>query len=245
MIAAIKSEFRKLYTIRSTYVIVGLSLALVALLTFWVEGIKNASAVSQDPNRLASEIVNAVQIVSLILPFVGLLLVTHEYRYNTIMHTLTSSNSRTKTLFAKILAIGLFSIIFGMILAVLGPVFTYIATHFFKGMDFVHQEFVWSSILWRCVFCAWGYGMIGLLLAVLVRNQVAAIAAFLVIPMTIEPLLSLLLKSNAIYLPFSSLGAVTAKGSISYAHAAAVFMIYMVVGWAIAWVLFLRRDATN
>ncbi|HUC90315.1 MAG TPA: ABC transporter permease [Patescibacteria group bacterium] len=245
MIAEIKAEFRKLYTIRSTYVIVGLSLALVIFLTFYIEGIKNAIPSSHDPHRLASEIIGAVQTVSFILTMVGLLLVTHEYRYNTIMYTLTASNSRTKTLLAKFLVISVFVLTFSALFATIAPILTYSGLHFVKGLGLVHQDVAWSSIVWRSLFYSWGYGMIGLLLSVLLRNQVAAIAALFLIPSTIEPLLGMILKHDIVYLPFSSINAVTTKGAISYAHAAMVFGLYLVVGWVVAWVLFLRRDATN
>jgi hypothetical protein len=63
------------------------------------------------------------------------------------------------------------------------------------------------------------------------------------IPGTVEQLLGLLLKKNQVYLPFSALGAVLEHNQISYVRAATVVGLYVVVGWIVAWVLFLRRDA--
>ncbi len=243
MIASIKSEFRKLYSVRSTYGIIGISFALIVLFAFYIQGIKIDAAASHNPFYLASEITNAVETVALIGAIAGVLLMTHEYRYNTIMYTLTSSNSRTKSLLAKILVISVFGILFTLFFGAIAPFLAYAGAHFIKGVDFVHQEFAWSSIIWRCLFYGWGFSMLGLLLAALLRNQIAVLAALFIIPSTVEPLLSMLLKHNSVYLPFSSLFAVGTKASISYAHAAIVFGIYLVVGWVIAWALFLRRDA--
>jgi hypothetical protein len=51
-----------------------------------------------------------------------------------------------------------------------------------------------------------------------------------------------------VYLPVISLNAVLVhpssnQGSITYGHAAMVFMVYLVIGWIVAWALFVRRDA--
>jgi len=71
----------------------------------------------------------------------------------------------------------------------------------------------------------------------------------------VEPLFFLLLKQNVKYLPFSALQQVIAptvpvgtavadvNSHLSPLHAILLFGAYMLGGWTIAWVLFLRRDA--
>jgi hypothetical protein len=94
--------------------------------------------------------------------------------------------------------------------------------------------------------------MAGLLLALLTRNQVASIVALFVVPDLAEQLLGLLLKHNTVYLPFSSLNQVISTGgdrnmatssNLSPAKAAGVYCIYLAVGWFVAWLLFIKRDA--
>ena len=86
-------------------------------------------------------------------------------------------------------------------------------------------------------------------LAAIIRQQVGAIAAFFLIPALGEQLLSLLLKDNRIYLPFTALTQVTmpesagVQNALSPGKAAFVVVLYIVVGWLVAWYLFLRRDA--
>lgn len=87
-----------------------------------------------------------------------------------------------------------------------------------------------------------------LLLAVLIRNQLGAIVSIFAAPV-VEHLLSLIIKQNSVYLPFTALDAVLthsrpAEGFITYTHAALVVMVYLVVGWLVAWLLFVRRDAS-
>ncbi|HUS25960.1 MAG TPA: ABC transporter permease [Nevskiaceae bacterium] len=241
MIPAIKAEFRKLFTVRSTYITALLAFGLMVFFAFYVEGYKAAATVN-DPHKLMGEVTSAVGVVSILATITVLLLMAHEYRYNTIMYTLTASNSRTKILLAKIIAASTFAIGFTLLAGVLSPLLAYLGIQA-KGLTLVPQEFYYWDLLWRCLFYGWGFAMFGLLLATLARNQVAAIAALFVLPSTIEPLLGLLLKKNAIYLPIGSLSSVMEHNQISYVRAALVFSGYLVVGWIVAWLLFIRRDA--
>ncbi|HEY1645756.1 MAG TPA: hypothetical protein VGF75_05295, partial [Candidatus Saccharimonadales bacterium] len=99
----------------------------------------------------------------------------------------------------------------------------------------------------------WGYAMAGLVIAALLRNQIGAIIVLFVVPDTVEGLLSILLKNNTVYLPFSALHTMLGVGlnssnsagpSISPLHALYVFLAYLVVAWLIAWYMFIRRDAS-
>ncbi|HEV7454981.1 MAG TPA: ABC transporter permease [Candidatus Saccharimonadales bacterium] len=257
MLASIKAEFRKLWTVRSTYVLFIVAFVLVMIFAFYAEGIKALPASVHDSGKLASEVTNAIMSVSLLGALAGVLLMTHEYRYNTIMYTLTSSNSRTKTLFAKIVAVSAFAVLFALVFAILSPLMTLLGLHI-KGLTLDHQQFDVFSLAWRVVFYGWGFSMLGLALAVLLRNQIAVIVTLFMAPATVEPLLGLLLKHNAVYLPFSALGQVlqhqvsepsgqAVKGAVtfamSYGRSALVTLLYLVVFWIVAWVLFARRDA--
>ena len=91
--------------------------------------------------------------------------------------------------------------------------------------------------------------MIGLLLAAIIRLQPGSVAALFVLPAVVEPLLSQLLSKNAVYLPFAALSQLVGDGavgggSLAPGKAALVFLIYLVVGWAVAWYLFLKRDSS-
>ncbi len=251
MIPLIKAEFRKLFTVRSTFVMVTLSFLMVTVFAFYVEGIR-ATGNIEDPGKLASSVLNAINTVSLFMAIIALLLFAHEYRYNTIMYTLTSSNSRTKTLLAKIIAVSGFAVVFSVLIGVYSPLMTYLGLQV-KGFELAPQTLDYADLLWRTVFTGWAYGMLGLLFAALLRNQVAAIVAFFVLPGPVEALFGLVLKHNVVYLPFTALQQVASVSSqrppeagmlsLSPEKGALVFVTYLVFGWFIAWLLFLRRDA--
>lgn len=252
MIASVKSELRKLFSVRSTYLISGFVFLMVFFFAFYIEGIKTSPEALMSPNRLASEVTSAILAVSVFISLVGLLLMSHEYRYNTIMYTLTSSKSRTRTLFAKIIAVSAYAITMSLIVIVLSPILTYLGVHV-KGLSLVNQIIPAGNLLWRCLFYGWGYAMAALLIATLVRSQIGAFAAVFLLPVAVESLLALVLKSNAVYMPFTALSQVVGTpggehgpqlaASLSPGKGALVFTAYLVVGWIVAWVLFLRRDA--
>jgi len=247
MISSLKAEFRKLWTVRSTYFILAFVLLIAIFFGFYVSGWKIDKAALHDPTTLAADITSAIAAVSVFASLVGVLLVTHEYRYNTIMYTLTSSNSRSKVLLAKFLVISGFAIVFALCLAVLSPVLSGLGIHA-HHLTLVPQTLHYRNLLWRSLFYCWGYAMAGLIIATLIRSQVGAIVVLFIAPSTVEGLLGLLLKKNVVYLPFSALSTVIGQGSnfnssITPVRGALIFTSYLVVSGVVAWLMFLRRDA--
>jgi len=250
MIASLKSELQKIWTVRSTYAVLLFSFILMGIFAFWVEGFKagDGSKALIDPTKLAGLLSDAITNLAFWGGFVGILSMTHEYRYNTIMYTLTASRSRSKSLLAKILAVSIFAVLFAIFVSVFATALMYLGLTV-KGLTLSHQT-IPADLIWRVLFEGWASSMLGLLLAVLIRVQVGAIAAFFVIPVAIEPLAGLILKDNRIYLPFLALQQVThleggAAGRVlSHGRAALVVGVYLVIGWIVAWILFLRRDAS-
>ncbi len=250
---AIKAEFRKILTLRSTYIVTAIAFLLVVFFAFYIEGLRSNHEVLMDPNRLASEVTNAIIPTASLFSFVGLLLFTHEYRYSTIMYSLTSSKSRTRVLLAKIIVISCYALLVSLLIVALSPALTYLGVQI-RGLEFAPQVFPVWDLLWRTLFYGWAYSMAGLLLAALIRSQVGSIAALFLVPSAVEGFASLALKNNAMYLPFTALqkvimtGQVPPEGAPFTGHlpagkAALVFLAYLVVGWLVAWFLFLKRDA--
>jgi ABC-type transport system involved in multi-copper enzyme maturation permease subunit len=263
MIPAIRAEFRKLFTVRSTYVISLLFLALGAFFAFYGYGMQSSQHLNDSSNPVSGLFVQGSltmigNILSVAAALIGLLLLAHEYRYNTIIYTLTSNNSRNKVLTAKILAILAYVFVYSIVSTaiLLAMVFAGVAA---AGHVMPVQDINYLTFFAKSVFFCEAFALAGLLFIALIRNQIGAIAALLILPNTIEGLLSLLLKSNVAYLPFTALqqvvqpatlaGAVAANPnhpdviSISPARGAVIFLCWLVVGWIIAWILFLRRDA--
>jgi ABC-2 type transport system permease protein len=244
MIPAIKSELRKLTTVRSTYIILALCFGLEILFAFYNDGLKATPAALHTPGYLAGEVTQAISVLMLLIAMVGVLLVTHEYRYNSIMYTLTSANRRLKVLFAKIITVSVFVVVASLILGFLSPLLVEVGLHV-KGLNLVHQVFPVWELVWRVAFAGWAFSMLALIMAFIIRIQVGALVAVFLFPGTIEPLLGLLLKKHQDYLPFSSINGIIDQPNahISMARSVVVVSVYIVVGWLITTVLFQRRDA--
>jgi ABC-2 type transport system permease protein len=243
MIPALKSEALKLLSVRSTLVIAAIAGLLIIFFAGYVEGFKAAPAMLKDPGLLAREVTAAINFSAVFAGLIAILLFSHEYRYNTIMHTLVSSNRRSKVLLAKILVTSLFAVVFAVLVGVLSPLATTVGLQL-ANKELVEQVIPYSDLIWRSLLFIWGYAMIGLLFVALVRNQVLAIGAMFIIPTTIEPIAGALLKKNAEYLPFNALSAVIGNNpDITHARGAAIFLAHIVFWWLLAWLLFLRRDA--
>jgi ABC-type transport system involved in multi-copper enzyme maturation permease subunit len=246
MIPAIKSEFRKLLTVRSTYAIIAFALVLEGMFAFWANGVKADPKALLDSHFLQGQAIEAIGALGLIGAFVTVLLMTYEYRYNTITYTLTTTNRRIKVLTAKIIVASCFALVFSAVMAALSPLAVLLGTGL-QGAHLAPQSISYAEVAWKVLFYGWGFGMAGLLIGALVRNQIAAIAGLLLIPGLIEQLLSFVLKNNQIYLPFRSIDAVIHPGVGSHvltsANGAVVFSCYLVAGWIVALILFQKRDA--
>jgi ABC-2 type transport system permease protein len=244
---SLKAEFRKLFTVRSTFFILAFTLLLVIFFAFYVTGYKINKIDLLSHATLANDMLDAVSAISVFGALIAALLITHEYRYNTIMHTLTLSNSRTRVLVSKTIVITIFGLIYTAFFVTIAPLLTLLGIHL-HHLHLVHQSINYWPVIWKSLFFGWGYIMAGLVLGALIKNQVGTIVVLLIGPATIESLIGLLLKRNVVYLPFSALHQVVGRGEqynnvITPIHAVYVFMAYLVGAWLIAWFLFLKRDA--
>lgn len=251
MIPALKSDFRKLLTIRSTYILTTLAVLLITLLAFYFEGYRGntGSAASTLQPTAYREIVSTVSGMTafFFVSIIAILFMAHEYRYNTIMYTLTANARRSKVLLSKIIVMVSFGVLFGIAAVLLG-LGLYSFGVSLRGASLPAQDFPLFAEFGRVAVYFAIYALFGLLLATLLRNIVAAIGTLFAFPIIIEPLSSMILKENAVYMPFAAtdtiIGASLIQGSkLSSNEAILVAGSYVVVGWAIAWLLFLRRDA--
>lgn len=245
MIPAIRAEARKLLTIRSTYVITGLALLLIGFIAVYGMGYKSEPILGP-PGVFQSNILNCISIMQIFVAIVAMLLITHEYRYNTIMYALTSSNNRLKVLFAKFTVVTLFSAVVTILtlLFIVGGILLGLQL---AGHELGTQNVDVYSVLWRSLAFVVSGALAGLVFGFLSRSIVFAIVAFFLLPTTIEPLLHSLLKVNSNYLPFSVQNQIIMPGNtpdtLSAVASFGVFMAYLVGAWIVASVLFVRRDA--
>ena len=265
MMPQIKAEFKKLFTVRSTYIISLIFFLLSAFFAFYVQGFKNSASQNipkgTAPLFIGGTITQVSNVIAVAGALIALFLMAHEYRYGTIIYTLTSSNSRSKVLASKIIAILAYVLVFSVISTaiMLGLVWAGIAA---SGHHLPAQDISYITYITKSVFLCEAYALAGLLFITIIRNQIGALAAFLIIPNTLEGLLSLLFKKDSVYMPFTALQQVVqapalvgakgahrlrdaaSTGSLTPPHGALVFLAYLIGGYIIAWYLFLKRDAS-
>jgi len=263
MLPTLKAEFKKIFTVRSTYGWLLLALIIAGIYGFYGEGFNDAANLLKAKTDAGASLFIAATVqmmsnfIGLFGGIVALLLITHEYRHGTIVYTLTASNSRTKVLGSKIIAIMGYVFVYSLALTAFGLGMIHL------GLAFSHhvlppQSINYFTYFGKVLFYSEAYALAALLFGTVIRNQVGALAALLIVPGPVEALLSLLLKTNAVYLPFMALQEVVhtpllpgahpahpdnKTGSLTPLHGAEVFLVYLVIGWLITWYLFLRRDA--
>lgn len=240
MTALLRAEFRKLLTVRSTYIIATIALLLVGFLAFYAEGYKGVGA---SPYWLSNIFGGVSTTIAIFVSIIAILLMGHEYRYNTIMYTLTAANSRTKVLLAKIVTVATAAVVLTVLITAFAALAYWLGVVLSPSVSraFVAPAFFWSDV-WHALFFVVGYSLVGLLFAFLFRHLVGAIAALFILP-TVEGLASMLLKDNVKYLPLSSLEQVHTHSLWSSGEAALLFVAYLVVAWLVAWFFFQKRDA--
>jgi ABC-2 type transport system permease protein len=242
MIPTIRAEVRKLLTVRSTYAILLICLLLEIIASGYGGGFNANAGQLNDPGHLTSEITSAVSFLSAFIALIAILLVTHEYRYNTISYTLTAARNRTQVLLSKVAVMSVFAIVTIVIFGALSPLIAW-AGAALNGHHMVHQTFPPMALIGRLLFVAWAYSMFGLIISFIARIQVAAFTTYFLLPSTIEPLLAALVKKNQYYLPFISLDGVINQHPISHGRSAVAGLVWVVLGLLVSWLLFRRRDA--
>jgi ABC-2 type transport system permease protein len=248
----VQAEVRKLLTIRSTYALATLAIVATAGLALFL-GAGHATSEEQlhDPTFLATQTANPLAFVAVLWTVFGVLVVTHEYRYNLLPHTLTAANRRAKVLVAKVAVVSGFAIAMTFLVGAVSLAVSSLAAHVAHGDDLAPQTIPYGDLLWRTLLFGWGYAIAGVVLALLIRNQVATVVAAFLLFGPIEAILGVALGKYAYMLPFTALGNVlgstwanTELVSVSHGRAAFAFGVDLAVVLAAGWIGFMRRDAS-
>lgn len=240
----LRAEIRKLQTVRSTYIIVGLALLISFGINFWPMAYKYHGPA--DPHYYFSNLLGTLNGLGILAGIIAILLITHEYRYNTIYYTLTANRRRSQVFLAKVFVITILAIMFSVLVVAVGYV------GLAAGLQLGHhdvgsQAFPFAEFAGRGLLYIWGVCMFAALFGLIIRNQIGTIVTYLIAPNTIESLAGIVLKDNVKYLPFTSLANLViqvpgrAGGSLSLA--VTVILIWLAGLTIVAWLLFLRRDA--
>jgi len=243
---AFKAELRKIMSVRSTYVWLLATFAMSVLLVgFWIYGYKDVEHAGQNTDAMVKMMLNGIGISGVFMTFPLLLLVGHEYRYNTILYSLTSAKHRFSLFFSK-LAVGLFlAVVWVALMAALSCGAFFVGQYFHHGATLPQVLPSLETIL-RSLAYVTGSIAFGFVIAAIVRSMIASIVIFLLMPSMVEQLLSLVLKDGARFLPFTALS--NLLPSANTGNPATITNLITVTAYAVGFgivaaVLFWRRDA--
>lgn len=185
MSGAIKSEVRKIFTTRAWWgtalgmVILAFLLAMAAgsLVNLGANGDEGFSSSPQSAMAIynAGLLGNFGSLTALFPLALGVLLITTEYRHKTVTATYLATPRRTTVATAKVIAVLVVGLIYGVIHAIASIAGGAFSLTVFKHVDlFLSNGDVWASI-GRGVLATAIWMLIGFGFGMLVRNQMVAI----------------------------------------------------------------------
>lgn len=244
MIRELHAELRKLVTVRSTFIAAGIALVFSGFIGLYAIGYRGGADFAA--TTMERSILDIVPITALFVGVMAILLIGHEYRYNTIYYTLTASNNRLKVLVAKLVTSGLLGIVFALVTIVWTLVMVSLGLKW-GGHHIEPQQIDMMSVLWKSLAYMITTAWFGMLLGFISRNMTFALVVFFMLPM-VEPLVIFLLKIKAQYLPSAAQGNILTTNNFdpnSFTPLASlgVFSIYLAVLALISAFLFVKRDA--
>ena len=196
MIAALRYEWRRLWTIRSTYWLIGLTLTIQTLFTF-VAAWGAQAGDAFDPEEVVSQIITlgasfgySPLITAYIIAMFGVFSFGHEYRYGMIRATLTAVPDRTAVFMAKVVVTSLLAGVLSLACCLIGM---FNALLFLDTDGVLSGRGVWTVVLGATLYTML-FGLCGLAVAGLVRNQTGALALILLFPLVIENVLGVILR---------------------------------------------------
>ncbi len=265
--AALRYEWRRMVTLRSTYWLVGISgFIAVGLATLIGWAFASAPEIEEGPSFVIGAIATqgaavglAPLLVSYVMGMYGLFTFGHEYRHGMIRATLTAVPTRGALFVAKIVLTALVTGVTGLVCTALGVL---IGNAFLPEIDAATDDMVQVVVgvgLYSALFA-----LVGLALAALLRNQIGALVVLLLVPLVAELIIRLILtvpdafddiQGAAGYLPFdagaqmyTTLDLGEAVDIFGYDPPSAVaggvtFAVFTALLLALAGALFSRRDA--
>lgn len=203
MTGLVAGEIRKLWTVRTIWVLTLLGWALVALSTsVFVFGEQFAGPFTGSDDQVAAAI-RQIGANAMIVLIVAILLVTTEFRHGTMGRTLQLTPSRTKVLVAKLLTGAIYAVAFFVVSVVVVALILGIgasapAVSLVVGADSV-------ASLWQGPVALVLNAALGVAVGALLRSQVVTITVALLWFFVAENLVNALLPEVGRWLPFQLL----------------------------------------
>lgn len=198
MIAALRYEWVRLTTIRSSYWLVGLTLAVYLVLTLLTANSVDDSLVGSmvDGRQTLAAVLTvgastgtAPLLLAYIVGIIGVFAMGHEYRHQMIRGTLTAVPNRVHVLTAKLVTVGAVAAATAATAMLVGMASTAIVGLEAPVVSGFTAKLVLGVMLYTVLF-SWA----GLACAGLIRHQTAAVALLILFPTVIESIIRALLR---------------------------------------------------
>lgn len=239
----IRSEWIKLRTLRTTWILATLSIVTAIAITAVATGTVKEGMSSLE--RLDLLLTPAPLLVRLFILVLGILAFANEYRYGTIVPTLAAAPIRPELLGAKLIVLGGFGLVLGAVVTLASTVTGLTVLSLVGQPVSVFDGEIPRAIAGTVAF----YGICALLgvgAGVLVRQPTIAIGVLIPWALFAEQALGSFLPNLVKYLPFTAgaqLYAVTTEGEpLDPGVGAALFLTWTALVIVVGSLLFQRRD---
>lgn len=246
MLPLIRSEWRKLSTVRGPWLLLAAGPLLVLA---GISGLIVSGNDPRDPGQQAQALAHVGLTAIFALAF-GILAVAGEYRHKTITDTYLSTPSRGRVIGAKLVVYAVCGALAAVVSTGVGLAVA-VAWWADKGAPFAWgSPAMWTTIgggiAWNAAFAALGVG-----LGALIRNLVGAIAVALAWIALVEGIVGQLIGNLARWLPFSAGQALGQGAKVMLSGrllprwgGGVVLVAYAVVFAAVAVTTSIRRDVS-
>lgn len=247
MTALVHAEVLKLRTRTAAWLLLA-TLGLMALTITFSVGDTNASGSLDDPGLLAGIVGISFGVPEVWVVLLGGLAFTQEFRYGTITSTYLGEPRRTRVLVAKWLSVALASVVITIATLALSATFG-IALISSRNGDVTLATQFWQMAGAALVVMA-AYGVIGVAVGALVRNQIAAVVGVLVWMLAVEQTVIAAFPAIGRWIPGGATSAFLQLGSalsldgklLSAPVGGLVLLGYTAVAVTLALLLTPRRD---
>jgi ABC-2 type transport system permease protein len=197
MTAALRYEWRRLWTIRSTYWLIGITIGLQAVFTLlaaWgastANGIIDGEEVVSQVITLGASFGVSPLFTAYIVALFGVFSFGHEYRYGMVRATLTAVPHRSSVFVAKVLVTAGLAAVLAVACCLIGMLWSLLLVDTDGALG---SGGVWQVVLGATLYTVL-FALCALGLASLLRNQTGALALVLLIPLVLENVLRVILQ---------------------------------------------------
>jgi ABC-2 type transport system permease protein len=238
----LRSEWIKLFTTKTTWVMLGIGLLCEGLFAGLFVGLTSLQELDD-----IEEIITGTGLLMTLMLVLGVLIITTEFRHGTASSTFLVSPRRWPVLVAKLEAALLVGLLAGLLFVLVNGG---LALTIFSGRggnlpptgDLV--EVYAGVVLSFSLLCAFGLGI-----GAIVRNQVGAIIAAIAFFFVISGLPYLLPGTIGEYFPASALGSlhghVEGEGTLNQVEGGVVLAVWSLGLWTLGTLLVTQRDLSE